>query len=369
MNTLRDELRGIADEAPLVDLGARALRRAKHRRATTAILTVAAMVAIISGGTATLFTGGPLPDPIVLVPIPETVVPLPENNVQPLAGAYRHRCLPDDPTRCEGVEWRVFTTSGSTYRLTDAGTASPVAITPDGRRIAYWNAEQQTFNLRDLATGQTWRAPITVRKADMDGENFLRPSPDGLHLIYTRFGGGNLSQYSVLIDMQSGKTTKLNAAWFPVSIGTGGTPITLVRPFDDITRIWVLGHDPITIDDFTYEFSALHANGHTLAWIDKALDPNRSPMVQATGSIATVDAITGITSPPVPIQGIPTTSRLTRLGAWASPTEVTALTTSDSPTTPRQSTLYAIDIHTGKTRKLQTLNNTEASSTQPGVIT
>ncbi|MEV4745176.1 hypothetical protein AB0K21_02250 [Streptosporangium sp. NPDC049248] len=380
MNLLRDELHRIADEAPQIDLAERALKGARHRRAITLALVVATAVAMLTGGVVTVVTvvnGGLRGEgPIVLTPVPEVVPALPKKGVGPLARAYTHLCPPPtiDDTDCVDGRWRVVTTSGVTYELTAAlglrnvgkeVLLGPVAITQNGRRIAYYSEKQQTIEVRDLRSGRIWKAPLTISKDDLDGENFLRLSPDGLHLIYTNFGG-RPRPYSVLIDIAGGETSALNGDWFPVSVGDGGSPVTLVRPYDSTTRIRVLGNAPVTVKDFTYSFSALGPDGRTLVRIGSPRGRDAKPTPERPRTIVTIDAISGRENPEVAPQGIPEELSPSHLGGWVSETEVTLLAV---PKLPRSGTptLYAVNVHTGKTRQLRTFDS-ETTGVLPGLI-
>ncbi|MGW0590820.1 hypothetical protein [Streptosporangium sp. NPDC002607] len=377
MNLLRDELHRIANEAPQIDLAERALKGAKHRRAITLALAVATAVAVLTGGMVTVVNGGLRDErPIVLTPVPEVAPTLPKKDVGPLARAYTYFCPPPtiDDTDCAGGQWRVVTTSGVTYELTAAlglentnkkVLLGPVAITQNGRRIAYYSEKQQTFEVRDLRSGRIWKAPLTISKNGLAGENFLRLSPNGLHLIYTNFGGRS-KPYSVLIDMAEGKTTALNGDWFPVSVGDGGSPITLVRPYDRTTRIRVLGNEPITIKDFTYRFSALGPDGRTLARIGSTRGRDAKPTPERLRTIVTIDAISGRENPEVPVQGILEELIPSHLGGWVSDTEVTLLAVPEFPGSGTP-TLYALDVHTGKTRQLRTFDS-EITGVLPGLV-
>ncbi|MET8049641.1 hypothetical protein ABZU75_18785 [Streptosporangium sp. NPDC005286] len=377
MNLLRDELHRIANEAPQIDLAERALKGAKHRRAITLALAVATAVAVLTGGMVTVVNGGPHGErPIVLTPVPEVAPVLPKKDVGPLARAYTYFCPPPtiDDTDCADGQWRVVTTSGVTYELTAAlglentnkkVLLGPVAITQNGRRIAYYSEKQQTFEVRDLRSGRIWKAPLTISKNGLAGENFLRLSPNGLHLIYTNFGGRS-KPYSVLIDMAEGKTTTLNGDWFPVSVGDGGSPITLVRPYDRTTRIRVLGNEPITIKDFTYRFSALGPDGRTLARIGSTRGRDAKPTPERLRTIVTIDAISGRENPEVPVQGILEELIPSHLGGWVSDTEVTLLAVPEFPGSGTP-TLYALDVHTGRTRQLRTFDS-EITGVLPGLV-
>ncbi|MFI6451671.1 hypothetical protein ACIBF6_08940 [Streptosporangium amethystogenes] len=377
MNLLRDELHRIADEAPQIDLAERALKGAKHRRAITLALVVATAVAVLTGGVVTVVNGGLHGErPIVLTPVPEVVPALPKKGVGPLARAYTYFCPPPpiDGTDCVDGRWRVVTTSGVTYELAAAlglrnvgkqVLLGPVAITQNGRRIAYYSEKQQAFEVRDLRSGRIWKAPFTISKDDLDGENFLRLSPSGLHLLYANFGS-RPKPYSILIDVVEGKTTTLNGTWLPVSVGDDGSSVTQVMLYDSTTRIRVLGNEPITIKEATHSFSALGPDGRTLARIGSTRDRDAEPTPERPRTIVTIDAISGRENPEVTPQGIPEGLSPSHLGGWVSDTEVTLLAVPKLPGagTP---TLYAVNVHTGRTRQLRTIDS-ETIGVLPGLV-
>ncbi|MFC3982753.1 hypothetical protein [Streptosporangium jomthongense] len=350
MNLLRDELHAMADEAPHIDLTERAIRGARRRRVAGAALAVAAAVAVMTGGTAVLLGGGTgTGRSVTMAPATRDVTALPERGVGPLTHAYLSRCpmprKPDD--ECVSGQWRVVTESGTTYALADTmgpdrtGRAlrSPVAITKDGRRIAYYSERKQTFEVRDLASGRTWKAPLKVREGDFDGESFLRLSPDGMQLIYTNWSGMP-KPYSVLVDMEKGRTTTLNATWYPVSVGDGGSPITLVKP----SRVWIVGNRPVAVKNFPYEVSALGPDGRTLVRLGRYVDGRPT-------AISTFDALGGAEGPALRVTGLSDGMSLARLGGWVSDTEVALLAVPDR--SEMESVLYAVNVHTGRARELR----------------
>ncbi|MFD0889197.1 hypothetical protein ACFQ08_32080, partial [Streptosporangium algeriense] len=329
----------------------------------------AAAVAVVTSGTAVLLgddtgTGRS----VTMAPATKDVTALPKKGVGPLTHAYISRCsaLGNLDGKCVPGQWRVVTESGTTYALvdtmspdrTDKALTSPVAITKDGRRIAYYSERKQTFEVRDLASGQTWKAPLKVRRGDFDGESFLRLSPDGLQLLYTNWGGMP-RPYSVLVDMAKGRTTTLNGAWYPVSVGDGGSPITLVKPYDKTSRVWVVGNRPTTVKDFTYSFSALGPDGHTIVRLGRNVDGQ-------SRKIFVSDAVGGTEEPALRVTGLPDGMTPAKLGDWVSETEVTMLAASELHRSDVNSALYAVDVRTGRARELRTFADFPAAL--PGVV-
>lgn len=368
MNLLRDELHAMADEAPHVDLAERAVKGARRRRFIRAALAVAVAVAVVTGGTAILVGNGPsVEEPVIVTPATKAVTALPKKGVGPLTHAYVSQCprLISGGKKCVAGQWRVVTDAGTTYALVDAmgfepGSPPnvPVAITKDGRRIAYYSAKARAFEVRDLASGQIWKAPFKIEKENLKGETFLRLSPDGLQLIYTNWDG-TPKRYSVLIDMEKGMTFALDAAWYPVSVGDGGSPITLAKPYDKTSQVWVVGNKPITIRDFTYKFSALGPDERTLVRL------GRYPG-EHSREITAFDAVSGAERPPVRVEGIPDKVHLISLGDWVGDTEVTLFATPEPSTPGAVPALYAVDVRTGRARELRRFD--DSPTVLPGMI-
>ncbi|GAA2394894.1 TolB-like translocation protein [Nonomuraea africana] len=331
MNALRDDLHELALEAPSVDLASRALAGARRRRAVQLAVAVAAAVAVVTGGTAILVRG---PEPsIVITP---QVRPLPSSGVGALQQAFQRQ-----------GRWHLVTHDGQSY---DAGGIikgdGPLAITPDGRRIAYFDEKQRTIVLRDLAGGEVWEAPLRLPARTFEAEFALRLSPSGMRMLVAGWGTGR--ERNVLVDLGDGSVKELDKAWFPVSVSDTGE-VVLARPFEDSTRLRVLGHDPITVPDFTYEFSGLAPDGRTIARLGQTHDPGRTPQMEHDGTIVLTDAIAGGDRPKVRISGIPSGLNPARLGAWLSADEVTLLAVpSDRGQT---STVYAVNVRTGQARE------------------
>ncbi|MCG5220694.1 hypothetical protein [Streptosporangium sp. KLBMP 9127] len=365
MNALRDELHEIANEAPVADLADVALQGARRRRTSRLVLASAIAIAVIIGGTAALTNGLDRTNhPIVIAPPVETAEPLPRKGVGPLSHAYLH--CPESAEGCEDRQWRVITRSGETYEIANAlgqgvqgdMPSGPLVITDDGRRMVYIDAKDLTVSVRDLATGQVWRSRQKLPKAAFKGDLGMRISPDGLRVIHVNANGR--SSHHVLVDLRSGRSRNLPANWWPVSVADGDGPVTLIRPYEDETRIQVLGHDPIVVKDFTYDFSALAPDGRTLARLGQTYDRKARPMIQQDRTIVTVNAITGGGSHKVPVTGIPSDMTFNRLGHWVNAAEVTLYarpsqdTFRNGESRDGETTLYAVNITTGKARPLIT---------------
>ncbi|MFI7126666.1 hypothetical protein ACIBQ1_13305 [Nonomuraea sp. NPDC050153] len=346
MNPLREDLHALAEQAPAVDLAARAVRGARRRRTTRLAAAVAAATCLIAGGGAVLLQQVLPKPPVVLTPPETTAPPLPAEGVGPVEQAYRQDCR---TATCTKPPWRIVTREGDTYELASAGETGPLEVTADGRRLAYYDSKQRTIVVRDLASGRTWKSPLKQPAQDFSVEYALRLSPSGLRFIVSGWGGRR--EPNKLVDVERGTVSDLPRGWWPVSVSDGSGPVVLAKPYDKTSQVWVLGHDPITIPDFTYEYSALAPDGRTLARLGQTVKANRRPMVQLDGSIVLFDAVGGGRETRIPLSGIPAELRPSRLGSWLNATEVTVVATPESPRGPA-SIVYAVDVRTGKSREL-----------------
>ncbi|NRQ34818.1 hypothetical protein HII36_23715 [Nonomuraea sp. NN258] len=359
-STLRDDLRDLAEQAPAVNLAERAVKGARRRRAVRLAVSAAAATALLAGGGGVLVAELRAEPPIVMIPPETTAPPLPAEGVGPLRHLYRtqrgDRVPPEKPS------WRLVTRAGETYELrVDDG---PLQVTADGRRIAYYSGERRAVVVRDLASGRIWTSPRRGAP-DVTREPVLRLSPDGLRFVATGWSG---AEPDALVDVERGTTTRLKRGWWPVSVADGAGPVVLARPFDSTTRVQVLGHDPITVDAFTYEFSALAPDGRTLARLGQSYDRDRTPMIQKDGTVVTFDALSGGGETRVPISGLAEGLRPTWLGAWLNDAELTVVATSPEPVRrAERPRAYALNVRTGATRELFTLP-AESGVVMPGLV-
>ncbi|WP_165974394.1 sigma factor [Nonomuraea deserti] len=348
MRTLREDLRALGADAPEVDLAERALRGARRRRATRLAAVAAAVVCVIAAGTAVLIQQVRPQPPIVLTPPETRALPLPARGVGPVEQAYQPRCRPTSSGGCRTLPWRIVTRGGDTYEIPSG--PGPVSVTADGRRIAYYSGEHHAIVVRDLASGKTWTSPLTQPEEDFAAEYALRLSPSGLRFIVSGWGGER--EPNKLVDVVKGTVSELERGWWPVSVSDGDGPVVLARPYDSATRVRLLGHDPITLREFTYDFSALAPDGRTLARLGKVVDPDREPRVRGDGTIVTFDAITGGGERRTAVSGIPEGLVPARLGGWLSATEVVLLASREQPRGGPSSMVYAVDVRTGRAREL-----------------
>ncbi|MFC4062883.1 hypothetical protein ACFOWE_31720 [Planomonospora corallina] len=362
MRTLREDLRALAEQAPDVDLAAQAVRGARRRRATRlAVLTATVTCLIAGGGAALLQQARPVPA-IVLTPPETKVLPLPAKDVGPVEQAYQPRCRVA-AEECADRAWRIMTRDGETYEL-GRDVAGPLQVTADGRRIAYYSSKHRVIVVRDLASGKVWKSPLKQSAEDFAVEYALRLSPGGLRFVVSGWGGRR--EPNKLVDVERGTVVDLKRGWWPVSVSDGSGPVVLAKPYDMTSQVWVLGHAPITIQDFTYDYSALAPDGRTLARLGQTFDRDRRPMVELDGSIVLFDAVRGGRETRVQMSGIAEGLRPSKLGGWSNGTELTVLAVPPEPDGPA-AVVYAVDVRTGQSRKLFALRD-EGRSVVPGLV-
>ncbi|MEV0597294.1 hypothetical protein [Nonomuraea cavernae] len=358
--TLREDLHALAEQAPTVDLAAQAVRGARRRRAARRAVVAAAVTCLVAlGGGAMLLQVRPTP-PIVLVPPETKALPLPAKGVGPVEQAFRPGCV---GSSCTGSPWQIVTRQGDTYQLGKEATG-PLEVTADGRRIAYYSSKHRGIVVRDLASGKTWQAPLKQPAKDFAVEYALRLSPNGLRFVVS--GLGDRREPNKLVDVERGTVTNLKRGWWPVSVSDGSGPVVLAKPYDMTSQVWVLGHNPITIRDFTYYYSSLAPDGQTLARLGQTVDRNRQPMVQRDGSLVTFSAMRADRENRTSISGLPEGLHPSRLGSWLNATEVTVLAVPESPggTGP---VVYAVDVRTGKSRELFAVRK-DGLNVVPGLV-
>ncbi|MFG1963581.1 hypothetical protein [Nonomuraea sp. NPDC049028] len=361
MNTLRDDLHELAAHVPDVDLADLAIRGARRRSRVVrlSLAAAAAVVVGIAGGSVILLQQEVRRVPPVVLTPPETkALPLPEKGVAPVQQAYRPSCAEG----CKQDGWRIVTQSGEIYQL-PAGPG-PVTATADGRRIAYYSVQSRGIVVRDLASGRIWKSPLKQPKEDFADEYALRMSPNGLRFIVSGWGGRR--QPKMLVDVEQGTVEELDKGWWPVSVADGDGPVVLAKPYDNTTQVWVRGHKPVTIPDFTYAFSALNPDGRTLVRVGQVLR-RTAPMVRRDGTIVIFDALTGATQKRVAVSGLPEDMLPDKLGGWLTADEITLIAVEQSSTSGASEVAYAVNVRTGKARELFPLH-AEGKYAVPGVV-
>lgn len=344
MTRLRSALEGLAEEAPLVNLADAAIdghrRRRRTRLALTTVGAVATAAALVAAGVAVLPRGA---DPAVEV----AVVPeLPDGKVGAISRAYLTPCEADKKTKrfdCAAVEWRVVTQSGKTYRVPQALSISahpdrdvPVAISRDGRMLAYYSRAAQAHVVRDLVGGGEVTSPVKVAEKRIGIGSMLALSDDGRHLVFDPREGSK--QPSLLIDMRTGRTVSISGKYEVISVKDGAAALIRYRKTD----LWLMpvtgGGKPVRFDGTFIMFSEIAPDGRTVAAVEFA--------DVAKNRLTLLDAKTGRTLRKVPIDGLPKGSRVDGTGIWLSKKEVTAVVSGRG-----RDHHYAVDVTTGKARR------------------
>lgn len=359
MTRLRTVLDGIATEAPAVDLADRVI--AGHRRRRRARLAFAAVATAAVTGAGAITGAGLLPaghgDDAATTTAratqgPGSIPDLPARGVGPLGYAYLSFCKVEGPkpADCRDHQWRVITRAGEAYHLPQAlgmygaGNWAPLAMSRDGRMLAYYSSEAQTFKVRDLAAGTELTAPVTVKETELAGSPSLVLSDDGRTLAFVPDPGtwpGLLP--GLLIDLRASTARRLPGGWRPTSIEGGQVTMVALQP---AARVWVGGGTPVTVGAGYKRFSALAPDGRSMA----ALRLGRDDRLERT--LTVLDATTGAETRKVAIRGLAGKPYLLTLGTWLNPGEVTlaALPTDDAH--ENRQAIYAVNVETGQTRSL-----------------
>ncbi|WP_433352051.1 hypothetical protein ACQP25_03435 [Microtetraspora malaysiensis] len=343
MTRLQKALKDLAEEAPPVSLADAAIaghrRKRRTRMALTAIVTVAALVATTEGAVAIWPRGIQTATPQRA----DTVADLPDGKVGPVSHAYQTPCLFDRKGRitdCGVREWRVVTRTGTTYRVPQALVANDrsqnvcLAVSRDGRMLAYYSREAQAHVVRDLVTGTEVRSPVKVTGDQFKVGNQLVVSDDGRYLVFKpKVGSKNPG---VLIDMRTGKSVTLPGKYEAITV-KGGI-VELVRYVK--TDLWLMpvtgGGTPVRFDGVFINFSELAPDGRTVAAYDMT---NRSKP-----AFTLLDTKTGRILRRVTVRGLAKPAAIVNISVWESPSEVMFLTLDG------QYSLYAVNVNTGKAR-------------------
>ncbi|MFI6515493.1 hypothetical protein ACIBF1_08045 [Spirillospora sp. NPDC050679] len=239
---LNHVLRELAEQAPAPspDLAGRVITRARRRRRTRLIAAPAAAVgavAVIVAGSV-LTTGeraAPVPPAGPLITPPGEVLnpgplpgPLPTKNVAPIRFAFLDYCgqkggSKGTSSKGDCGQWRLVDRSGKQWRLADGigayststgdymNASAPLEISPDGRRIAYYQSGRERFVVRELTSGRITPLALPVPLAELrKNHSALSFSGDGRRLALT-FGDPEIVR-SVLADTTTGTVTALPKA-------------------------------------------------------------------------------------------------------------------------------------------------------------
>ncbi|MEU7749200.1 hypothetical protein [Nonomuraea sp. NPDC049158] len=380
MTWLRDALNDVADDAPQVDLTERTIRtRERRRRRTTPLVAAAAVIAAALAVTAAVRL---LPAEPEVATGPKAVSDLPARGVEPLSHAYMTFCRPESgevPAGCVDGGWRVVTRGGRTYRVAQALRGaqsglvdSPLAISRDGRKIAYYDIGARTFAVRDLASGSVLTAPTKVPKPWLGSIPHLLLSDDGRFLAFTK--DPPLKDPAMLFDMRERMARPLPNGWNPIGLSPDGGTITLAEyapktRLQTITRLWqtsTAGNAKTVDVTGHYLAGGLGPDGKTVIALEREEVPGTG-CFRSGGDLVQLDRETGKVVRRVPVRGLSMTGNFVYLRGWNGPQEITALAqplackkggdhdpapTLDPPYGPF--TAYAVNVKTGQARKLAT---------------
>lgn len=348
MTRLREALDGIAAEAPLVDLTDVAVAGYRRRRRANAMLAAVATVAVVGVASAAVALPRQGADRTAAPQQVAAVRDLPDGAVGPIAYAYLTPCkTQSNPLRidCGTVEWRVVTRSGTTYRVPQAlaGTKTdrdvPVAISRDGRMLAYYSRQARAHVVRDLVNGTQVTSPVGVKEDRIGPGSMLALSDDGRYVIFDPREG--TKDPGLLIDVRTGKSRSVDGKYEVVSIKNGVAE--LVRYVK--TDLWQLpvtgGGRPVRFNGPFIMFSELAPDGHTVAAFHFPDHTKRK--------LSVLDARNGRTLRTVSIRGLPVDRASSVVGTalWSGKSEVAIVyQTKDDVRT------YAVDVNTGQSHQV-----------------
>ncbi|GAA1659148.1 hypothetical protein GCM10009733_066110 [Nonomuraea maheshkhaliensis] len=364
MTRLREALGDIAADAPMVNLADLVIAGHRRRRIRTALAITSVTALAVAGATSAALV---MPwhrlaadaTPQNAVKVPE----LPEGKVGAVSHAYRTACTAGQAPRtidCGPAEWRVVTAGGTTYRMpqalafTAAHNRVPLALSRDGRKLAYYSDEAAAFVVRDLMTGREVTSPIRFRQEEIKAGAILVLSDDGRHLAFDPLIGKK--RPTTLIDLRTGRAKRLNSRYEPISIKQG--VVELVRYVKtDLWRMPVAGGGkPVRFKGAWIGFSELHQDGRTVVAIDHA-DYRKG----ARTTFGVLDAETGRIVRKVQMTGVPATTGIDGLSVWRSEKVVTVATSVES-----SRRLYAVDVTTGTATLLTDLGTKARELVLPG---
>ncbi|GII64718.1 hypothetical protein Skr01_48030 [Sphaerisporangium krabiense] len=358
MTRLRRALSGIAEEAPAVDLADLVLAGHRRRRRATAMLSAAATVATVAA--VAVVTAAVMPSKPYEAAVPgqaQAVRDLPEGEVGPLEYAYETPCKTGKGRKgfdCGAVEWRVVTHDGRTYRLPQALAMTagnrrvPVAISRDGRKLAYYSRQAQAHVVRDLMSGARVTSPVTVKEARIGAGSMLVLSDDGRYVVFDPREGSK--EPGLLIDVRTGTTVRVPGAYEAIGVRNGVAE--LVRYLK--TDLWLMpvtgGGEPVRFDGEFMGFSELAPDGRTVAAFERR---DYKKWVQELRTLTLLDTRTGRKLRKVPIHGLPEGQPVLVTGLWRSGSELTVMVTDE-----KRTRAYGVDVGTGKARRLADYPNT-----------
>lgn len=361
MTGLRDALDDIAAEAPLVDLADVVVAGHRRRRRTSVALAALATAAVV--GVSTAVVTMPWHHQVRTSPAQQTdaVPDLPDGAVGPISYAYLTPCtFADGRPDCTEVEWRVVTRAGAAYRVPQALVESPddhrapVAISRDGRLLAYYSRQAGAHVVRDLVNGSEVTSAAKITEAQIGVGSMLALSDDGRHLFFDPREGSK--KPGLLLDVRTGKVREIDGRYEVVTIRKGIVDLVRYRKTDLWRTPIAGGGRPVRFKGTFIMFSEVAPDGRTVAAVDYR------DYTENTNKLTLLDSRTGRTLRKVTIRGLPRRGNLTNTGLWQSPSELT-FTYQHGKTTD----LYAVNITTGRPHHLTRLPTAKTSLALPGL--
>ncbi|MER7498842.1 hypothetical protein AB0L05_07020 [Nonomuraea pusilla] len=299
--------------------------------------------------------------PMAVAKAPSGLRPLPPSGVGPATYAYTCGIAGTDEPGGACGHWRLLTRDGGQWYLPEAlgdyetdgndGGTAPLAISPDGLRIAYYRAGDGRLVVRELATGVTtpMRYAFTwdiARKADTTSLDFLGkgawllisnqpPDEEGKVLAEAATGETREVPDGVIdVDVTGSRLTTETAADPGVRFQSTGGPVHHVT----VRQL----HDPRALGGFI----AQDGVAFTLAPMNvPACGNDVSPDKLVTVDLATGKTIS-VVAPKLPADvthgwGI----------GWLSPREVLVGVVRERPHATTVTDTFAVDIMTGDARQ------------------
>ncbi|MEV4572778.1 hypothetical protein AB0K16_05915 [Nonomuraea jabiensis] len=346
MTRLREALSGLAEEAPLVSLADAAIAGHRRRRRATMAATTVATVAALVASAAVATVVWPRRAYPAAPQSTDTVADLPDGKVGAVQYGYKTPCdvsADQQVINCRVQEWRVVTRAGTTYRVRQAlvttrkGDRVPIAISRDGRMLAYYSREAQAHVVRDLVTGAVTTSPFKVKEEQIQIGSQLVVSDDGRYVGFDPRVGSKRDT-GLLIDVRTGKTVPIPDKFEVISIKGGVAELVRYAKTD----MWLMpvtgGGKRVRFDGAFIGFSEIAPDGRTLVAYDHKDYRNKRQL------LTVLDAKTGRIVRKVPIRGLPKDGGFHDASIWQGPSEVLILSEGKKAGT------YAVDVETGKAR-------------------
>jgi hypothetical protein len=348
MTRLREALRDLADQAPIADLADAAVAGRRRRRLGVTVLgaalavTTLAAVAVLQG-----VRGAEGAQTAQRTQSTQEPDPLPERGVRPIGSAYPRECDFDGETRksdCSKTGWRVVTADGKIYSVPEAASRTadhrslPLAISRDGRKIAYYSREAGAHVVRDLASGAVDTSPMRLPEKGFGLGTTLTLSDDGRYLAFDPKEGSK--DPGTLIDVAGGRTLPLDGRYEPVAIKGGIVSLVRYRKTD----LWLMpvtgGGKPVRFAGAYIGFSELAPDGRTVAAVLHKDIMRRGPSL-----LTLLDTKTGKVVRKVALS-LPGKTFFQVL-RWRSMTEVEV-----SASGAKVNGIYSVDLKTGRAEKV-----------------